>query len=84
VYFGSDGITFALTGAKSNAGDETPSRRVPIRLASTRPEGPTATERWAVKLDFVGANRVTRRGKSSPLRSVSYFKGRDNRGSVQR
>jgi len=82
VYFGTDGITFALSSAKSNAGDETQSPRVPVRLVSTRPEGATATERWAVKLDFVGANRVTPAGQELAPAVVSYFKGRDNRGSV--
>jgi hypothetical protein len=77
VYFGTDGITFALSSAKSDAGDETPSPRVPVRLVSTRPDGPTAAERWAVKLDFVGANRVAPVGQELTPAVVSYFRGRD-------
>ena len=78
VYFGSDGITFALTGARSTAGGETLSQRAPVRPASTRPERTKATERWAVKLDFVGANRVTPTGQELTPAVVSYFKGRDS------
>ena len=84
VYFGRDGITFALTSPKSHAGDETVSSRVPVRLASTRPERPTAAERWAVALDFVGADRVAPAGQELAPARISYFKGRDGRWSGAR
>jgi hypothetical protein len=81
VYFGRDGITFALTSPKSQAGEERASSRVPVRLVSTNPERPAAAERWAVKLDFVGANRVTPAGQELAPAVISHFTGRDGHWS---
>ena len=74
MYFGSDGVTFALTDAKAEHGRGTLAERTAVRLASTNPEhaGPA---RWAVKLDFVGANRVMPEGEELTPAVVSYFGG---------
>src|SRR6266568_5014613 len=72
VYFSRAGITFALTSpAKPEAG---------AAAAPTRDAGParpaSARERWAVKLDFVGANPDAKpAGEDRTPAVVSYFKG---------
>jgi hypothetical protein len=60
VYFTSEGVTIALTG--------------PAATAASDGEG--ARQRWAVKLDFVGANLEARpRGQDPTSAVISYFKG---------
>ncbi len=72
VYFSRAGITYALTSpAKPEAG---------AAAAPTRDAGParpaSARERWAVKLDFVGANPDAKpAGEDRTPAVVSYFKG---------
>ena len=76
VYFTASGVTFALTApTPSRLGGEHTSRRLPVRRVSMAPER-TARERWAVRLDFVGARPVTPHGEESKSAVVSYFKGR--------
>src|SRR6266581_1698648 len=72
VYFSRAGITFALTSpAKPEAG----AAAVPTRDAAHRPPVP-ARERWAVKLDFLGANPDAKpAGEDRTEAVVSYFKG---------
>src|SRR5262245_28687852 len=52
-YFTDTGLTFAVPRARRD--------QVPVRLASLT-EAPPARQRWAVRLEFVGADRVTPRG----------------------
>jgi hypothetical protein len=59
VYFTSRDVTFALTGPSTSSTAHT----VPAPMASARPaafetapEQEAAGQRWAIKLDFVGAN----------------------------
>src|SRR6266545_1520074 len=71
VYFSRAGITFALTSpAKSEAGAAAPT-------GEARPAPPaSARERWAVKLDFLGANPDAKpAGEDRTEAVVSYFKG---------
>jgi hypothetical protein len=72
VYFTAAGITFTLMGpAKSEArtAREPNGEAALDRLVSAR-------ERWAVKLDFVGANRDAKpAGEDQTQAVVSYFKG---------
>src|SRR6266446_6798952 len=72
VYFSRAGITFALTSpAKSEAGAAPAS----TREAALRPPV-AARERWAVKLDFLGANPDAKpAGEDRTEAVVSYFKG---------
>jgi hypothetical protein len=68
VYFGSSGVTFALSRRKARP-----------RLASwtSLPERPQEAQRWAVKLDFIGANPgVKPVGENRTAAVVSYFQGR--------
>src|SRR5712692_9220210 len=79
LYFAPDGLTLAFTspltlrakpGGLPDAGD--------AALASGGDEGPAqpAAQRWAVKLDFVGANpNVRPQGESKTQAVFSYFKG---------
>ena len=70
VYFASDGVTFAMATPASHS-----SARGIVRVSAARRE-PAARERWAVKLEFVGANpAVTPRGQEPSPAQVSYFKG---------
>src|SRR5262245_58508811 len=75
VYFGNDGVTFALSRPPQGGSGEPTASRLPVRLASTRSERPAAAERWAVKLDFLGANRVPPAGQDLTPAVVSYFTG---------
>ena len=77
IYFTDTGVTFALTGSKSDGGlSDRLSPRPLVRRAALAPER-TARERWAVRLDFVGANAVRPRGEARKPAIVSYFKGGD-------
>src|SRR6266540_470448 len=72
VYFSRAGITFALTSpAKSEAGTAA------APTGEARPAPPaSARERWAVKLDFLGANPDAKpAGEDRTEAVVSYFKG---------
>jgi hypothetical protein len=79
VYFTAQGVTFALTGqgAPQSAVD------APVQQASLRPGaiGPapdpeSARQRWALKLEFIGANpAVQPTGQDLTPAVISYFKG---------
>ena len=82
VYFGPDGVTFALgnspalTHSSASVSAEAPlSSRAPVRRVSTGPEDGTASERWAVKLEFVGASRMAPQGRELAPARVSHFRG---------
>ena len=64
MYFTPDGVTFALTNATAKASKE-PSSSPTI----------DAHQRWAVKLDFVGANAVEPTGAERAQGVVSHFGG---------
>jgi hypothetical protein len=79
VYFTPEGVTIALTGPvgpppASDAGGR-PAVARPIGPGALDAEG--ARQRWAVKLDFIGANPRARPQAQNPAPAVvSYFKGR--------
>ena len=92
VYFTGTGVTFALTAPKAdgaaanqppvNAVGDTPHRRhLPVRRVALAPEH-QSRDRWAVQLDFVGANAVAPRGEDRTPAVVSYFKGADSRSQA--
>ncbi len=80
VYFTSGGVTFALTSQP----EETGAREWRFHRASWPgvefPRAPAAAapaRRWAVKLDFLGANPTVKPAGEEPTAAViSYFKGR--------
>jgi hypothetical protein len=69
VYFTSDGLTFAFTSPKIPRSHRRSAG--PAALASE----PETRERWALKLDFVGAKPVVPQGQELTAALVSYFKG---------
>ncbi len=78
VYFTSEGVTFALTGTASEEAhlpELSGERTLPAGWARATLEG-AATERYTLKLDFVGANpNVTPIGEDRAAGVVSYFTG---------
>jgi len=67
LYFARDGVTFGLTGEQGCGGGSCFAKN----LAGPQPMG-----RWAVKLDFVGANpKATVKGEAATSAKISYFKG---------
>ncbi len=68
IYFTSQGVTYALTGGGEAKGEP---RVRPVGFRQAAP----ASQHWAVKLDFVGANQVTPAGEERAAAVVSYFKG---------
>ena len=80
LYFTADGIIFALTKqAEENEdskkiGPKRPSRRIgKPRLKEKRSD----LERWAVRLDFIGASgKIKPEAKDETGATVSYFKGK--------
>lgn len=69
VYFTSGGVTFALTRPEPRESGTL------ARLAS-KESRETGRERWAVKLEFLGANpAVVPRGQDPTTATVSYFTG---------
>jgi len=77
VYFTPQGVTFALVSATepfAPARQPARSRQERIRLARQR--AAPSLQRWAVKLDFVGANPHARPEGLEPTDAViSYFRG---------
>ena len=75
LYFTADGMTLALTDPTSRE----PASRGRLKKASLRRGGvrePTSPSRWAVKLDFLGANPHPKIVAADPTPAVvSYFKG---------
>jgi len=67
IYFTKEGVTFGLTGEEGCGGGSCFAKG----LAGPQPMG-----RWAVKLDFVGANsKATVKGEAATSAKISYFKG---------
>ena len=71
LYFARDGVTIALPG-RDRTVDVPRLEKASLR----RPAEQQASDRWIVKLDFVGANRNPRiEGADKTPAVVSYFKG---------
>jgi uncharacterized repeat protein (TIGR01451 family) len=66
LYFTSEGITFVLNRTRRQGAATT---LLPTSLQSGAPD------RWAVKLDFIGANAVSPRGEEPTPAVISYFIG---------
>jgi len=67
LYFTREGVTFGLTGEEGCGGGSCFAKNLP---------GPQPMGRWAVKLDFVGANsKATVKGEERTSAKISYFKG---------
>ena len=81
LYFTQSGVTFSLTRTKDAGAEEDPEARlrpVSLRNSESRRTGSSAarSRRWAVKLDFLGANPDARLVAEDPTSAVvSYFKG---------
>ena len=80
VYFTSQGITFALSDTAAAGADSKQQQNPRFENASFEAAGASEAEtvrrRWALKLDFVGANpNVRPRGEQETGAKVSYFKG---------
>ena len=67
LYFTREGVTFGLTGEQGCGGGSCFAKNL---------SGPQPIGRWAVKLDFVGANpTATVKGEAATSAKISYFKG---------
>jgi hypothetical protein len=78
VYFTAGGITFAFTGPGPERRATDLKRQFPVRPVAwdSAPDGAGTRQRWAVKLEFVGANpEVTPTGQEPTPARISYFKG---------
>jgi hypothetical protein len=76
VYFTSEGVTFALTAPLTPTLSQRARERIPYDSPLPLEEASEARERWAVKLDFVGANPDVRPvGEEQTEAIISYFKG---------
>ena len=83
IYFTPAGLTFAFTSATANSADPAlpvpPTGRLPSLDNPADAFGEQAAQRWAVKLDFVGANpNVHPAGESKTAAVFSYFKGQQS------
>ena len=84
IYFSPNGLTFALTSAP-------PATALPVfgavagnaaRLPHAAIE-PATRQRWAVKLDFVGANpKIQPVGQNASAATFSYFRGQQSQWQV--
>ena len=79
IYFTGRGLTFALTAlAEKKADASAPSKSASLRRVSLGEDvdrSPRAIERWAVQLDFLGANPdVIPVGRDRASAIFSYFK----------
>jgi hypothetical protein len=77
LYFTSEGVTFVLHGSAPSVILSAAKPALPHGdAAQSRAEGNLASQRWAVKLDFVGANpHVQPVGVDETSALISYFKG---------
>jgi beta-propeller repeat-containing protein/thrombospondin type 3 repeat protein len=79
VYFTSDGITFALTGKGDRpVAPDRPGHQasLPAGAVGTAPAQEATRQRWALKLDFIGATPGVKPTAQDPTPAViSYFKG---------
>jgi hypothetical protein len=79
VYFTATGLTFTLTGPEPGApAPETPQPGALLHPVAFKPDAKSEAprRRWALKLDFVGANpQVQPIGHDRAPAVISYFKG---------
>ncbi|MGH7534779.1 MAG: hypothetical protein ACREMG_04270, partial [Gemmatimonadales bacterium] len=78
IYFTAAGITFALTGPAPQPAGAAPPRRAAVRPVALggAPAADVTRQRWAITLEFLGANPdVTPVGHEPTPAVVSYFKG---------
>jgi hypothetical protein len=78
VYFTTGGITFAFTDLGPERRAQDLKRQLPMRPVAwdSVSEGAGTQQRWAVRLEFVGANpAVTPTGQEPTPARISYFKG---------
>jgi hypothetical protein len=83
MYFTSEGVTFALTGSGERQTDsETPEPGAflhPVAFTTTS-DADAAVQRWALKLEFIGANPgVQPMGQEPTPAVISYFTGPQER-----
>jgi len=83
IYFAPDGVTFALTKQPQTTDRRPHSLRPDLGDPLTGAGGPArerrTSQRWSVKLDFVGANPDVRPiGQDKTEAVISYFKGPQN------
>jgi hypothetical protein len=83
VYFTAEGVTFALTGPRERQAASEPSQPGaflrPVAVTTTA-DADAAMQRWAVKLEFVGANAgVQPTGQDRTPAVISYFTGPQER-----
>ncbi|MGE5397654.1 MAG: SBBP repeat-containing protein [Chitinophagales bacterium] len=70
LYFTPSGLTFTLTKSQTPSNNNTGPGALNEFASQT-----TKQERWAVKLNFIGANKVKPYGEALTPTRVSYFKG---------
>ncbi|MBN1315077.1 MAG: SBBP repeat-containing protein, partial [Anaerolineales bacterium] len=77
IYFTGDGVTFVLTEPITTTTSEEDEEHILGRSFGDEPESNdiAGVRRWAVKLDFVGANPVQPAGQERTEAVISYFKG---------
>lgn len=76
IYFTPEGVTFALTAPLTPTLSQRERERTPSDSPLLEGEGPGVRSRWAVKLDFVGANPDARPvGEDKAETIISYFRG---------
>ena len=77
IYFASDGLTFALAAPITNTTSSSPVTSLPFAIIPKKLKSPPEkTNRWILKLDFLGANPgVIPQGEDRAETTVSYFDG---------
>jgi hypothetical protein len=77
LYFTAEGVTFALTAPTAEEDENDGREEIGPRSK------PVRTERWAVKLDFLGANAdVEPVGQERDSAVISYFKASPTNGTL--
>lgn len=77
IYFTPEGVTFALSAPLTQTAAISEDQMASLHpMGRTGDEAPVQSQRWTVKLDFVGANLDVRPvGQEETEAIVSYFKG---------
>lgn len=79
IWFTSEGVTYSIT--KPDAGDRRASDQAQLQPVSFKPadEAGDRLDKWALKLDFIGANKGVRPvGQEQTAATFNYFKGQRN------
>jgi hypothetical protein len=73
LYFTAEGVTFALTAPTAGEDEKDGREEIDVHNWNSKP---VRSKRWAVKLDFLGANPDARPvGQEQDEAVISYFKG---------